>query len=123
MGYRLATAGFNIAANPNPIRAITATQNAIAIARTIHGAMSSLSVSFASWERSADDQQQLLASQTFKPIPAESANLPFAQELTIARRPAGSLRSRDWTFWAYSSCRLGYSFPCEFGIFPEMRNV
>lgn len=81
MGYRLATAGFNIATSLNPVGAITATQNAIAIARIIHSAMSSLTVSFASWEKSVDDQQQLLANQAFKTIPTESVNLAFVQEL------------------------------------------
>ncbi len=80
MGYKLATSSFNIATNLNPVGAITATQNAIAIARTIHAAMASLSVSFASWERSAGDQQRLLAGEVFKPIPAQPVSLGFVQE-------------------------------------------
>jgi tetratricopeptide (TPR) repeat protein len=81
MGYKLASAGFNIATNLNPVGAITATQNAIAIARIIHGAVTSLSVSFAAWERSVDDQQQLLAGSSFKVIPTEPASLVFLQEV------------------------------------------
>jgi len=81
MGYRIATAGLNIATNLNPIGAIQATQSAISIARIIHSAMASLSVSFASWERSVDDQQQLLAGPTFKAIPVEPASLAFTSEL------------------------------------------
>ena len=81
MGYHLASAGFNIATNLNPVGAIQATQSAISIARTIHSAMASLSVSFAAWERSVTDQQQLLGGQTFKSIPTETANLQFVQEI------------------------------------------
>jgi tetratricopeptide (TPR) repeat protein len=81
MGYKLATAGANIAMNLNPLGAIQATQSAIGIARTIHQAMASLSVSFASWERSVEDQQELLAGETFKAIPSQPATLEFAQEL------------------------------------------
>jgi hypothetical protein len=79
MGYKLATEGLNIATSLNPIGAIQATQSAISIARTIHAAMASLSVSFASWERSVDDQQQLLSGPSFKIIPAEPISLAFAQ--------------------------------------------
>jgi tetratricopeptide (TPR) repeat protein len=81
MGYNLATAAFNIATSLNPIGAITATENAIAIARIIHGAMSSLNVSFASWEKSVDDQQQLLANQSFETVPTDPATLAFVQEM------------------------------------------
>jgi len=81
MGYRLATAGFNIASSLNPVGAIQATQNAVAIARIIHSAVSSLNVSFASWEKSVEDQQQVLAGPSFKIIPTESANLAFVQEV------------------------------------------
>ena len=81
MGYKLATAGFNIATNLNPVGAITATQNAIGIAKIIHSAVTSLNVSVASWERSVSDQQELLAGQIFKPIPTEAANLVFVQEV------------------------------------------
>ncbi len=56
-------------------------QDAINITRTIHSAMSSLSVTFATWERSVDDQQQLLAGKEFKTIPIQPANLAFVQEL------------------------------------------
>jgi hypothetical protein len=50
MRYNIATTGFNIAANLNPIGAIQAAQSAISIARTTHAAMASLSVSFAGKE-------------------------------------------------------------------------
>ena len=81
MGYKLASAGFNIATNLNPLGAYSATRNAISIARIIHSAVTSLNVSIASWERSVSDQQDLLAGQVFKPIPTEAANLAFAQEV------------------------------------------
>jgi hypothetical protein len=76
----LASAGFNIATNLNPVGAIQATQSAISIARIIHSAVTSLNVSFASWERTVDDQQQLLASQVFKVMPTAPASLAFLQE-------------------------------------------
>ena len=81
MAMSLADAGFNIASSLNPMGAISATQSAISIARTIHGAVASLRVSLASWERSAQDQQQLLAAQAFKSIPSEPVSLAFVQEI------------------------------------------
>src|SRR5581483_1748757 len=68
MGMNIANDSLNIAANLNPIGSIQATLSAISIARTIHSAMASLSVSFAAWERSVDDQQQLLSGPSFKTI-------------------------------------------------------
>jgi hypothetical protein len=64
----------------NPIGSIQATMSAISIARTIHAAMASVSVSFASWERSVEDQQQLLSGPSFKTIPSEPVNLAFVQK-------------------------------------------
>ena len=55
-------------------------QDAIEITPTIHSAMLSLSVSYASWERSGDDQQQLLAGKEFRGIPGLPVNLAFVQE-------------------------------------------
>jgi hypothetical protein len=42
--------------------------------------MTSLNVSFSSWARSVDDEQQLLAGQKFKPIPSQPVSLAFVQE-------------------------------------------
>ena len=81
MAVNMADAGFNIATNLNPVGAISATQSAISIARTIQGAVESLRVNLASWERSAEDQQQLLAAQAFKSIPSEPVGLGFMQEM------------------------------------------
>jgi tetratricopeptide (TPR) repeat protein len=81
MGYKIASDSLNIATSLNPIGAIQATQSSISIARTIHSAMASLSVSFASWERSVDDQQQLLSGPSFKTIPSGPVSLAFTQEL------------------------------------------
>lgn len=81
MAVNMADAGFNIATNLNPVGAISATQSAISIARTIQGAVESLRVNLASWERSAQDQQQLLAAQAFKSIPSEPVSLGFMQEM------------------------------------------
>ncbi len=81
MGYNLATAGFNIATNLNPIGAIEATRNAIFIAQTIHSAMTSLNVSLAAWQRSVNDQQELLAGESFKQIPSQPVSLAFVQDM------------------------------------------
>jgi hypothetical protein len=80
MGVNIANESLNIATNLNPIGSIQATLSAISIARTIHSAMASVSVSFASWERSVDDQQQLLSGPSFKTIPSEPVSLAFVQK-------------------------------------------
>jgi hypothetical protein len=82
LGYNIASAGADIAMSGfTPISAISSVQDAISITRTIRAAMVSLSVSFATWEKSVDDQQQLLAGKSFKAIPTLPANLEFAQEV------------------------------------------
>lgn len=82
MGYNIANSTIDIAMSGfTPISAISSVQDAIDITRTIHSAMASLSVSFATWERSVDDQQGLLAGKEFKAIPTQPANLAFVQEM------------------------------------------
>jgi hypothetical protein len=82
MGYDIANASMDIAMSGfSPISAIGSVQDAITIARTIRAAMVSLSVSFATWEKSVDDQQRLLAGKSFKAIPTQPANLAFMQEI------------------------------------------
>lgn len=81
LGYNIATAGMNIAMGGfNPIGAISSVQEAVSIARTIQAAIGSLNVSFAKWEKSVEDQQQLLAGKAFKSIPTQPANLGFVQD-------------------------------------------
>ncbi len=53
------------------IGAIASVQDMISITRTVRAAMVSLNVSFASWEKSVEDQQQLLAGKSFKAIPLQ----------------------------------------------------
>ena len=78
MGYKIASASVDIAMSGfNPIGAISSVQDVISITRTIRAAMVSLSVSFASWEKSVDDQQQLLAGKAFKSIPTQPVSLGF----------------------------------------------
>ena len=82
MGYNIANASVDIAMSGfSPIGAISSVQDAIEITRTIRAAMVSLSVSFATWEKSVDDQQQLLAGKSFKAIPIQPVNLGFVQEM------------------------------------------
>jgi hypothetical protein len=80
LGMNIATNSLNIAGNLNPIGSIQAAQSAISMARTIHAAMASLSVSFAAWERTVDDQQELLDGPEFKTIPSEPISLAFVQD-------------------------------------------
>lgn len=56
---------------PSKVRSIT---------RTVRAAMVRLRVSFATWEKSVDDQQQLLAGKTFKSIPIQPASPTLVQE-------------------------------------------
>jgi len=51
------------------------------IARIIQAAKVSLTVSFATWEKSVEDQQQLLAGKAFKSIPIQPLSPTFVQEL------------------------------------------
>ena len=82
MGYDIANASVDIAMSGfTPISAISSVQDAITITRTIQSAMASLSVSFASWEKTVDAQQQLLAGKSFKSIPTQPVNLGFVQDL------------------------------------------
>ncbi len=81
MGYSLASASMDIATSGiGVVGIISSVQDAISIARTIRAAVVSLSVSFASWEKSVEDQQQLLAGKAFKSIPIQAANLAFVQD-------------------------------------------
>lgn len=81
LGYSIASAGMDIAMSGfSPISAISSVQDAVSIARTIRAAMVSVSFSFATWEKSVGDQQQLLAGKTFKSIPAQIPNLAFVQD-------------------------------------------
>jgi hypothetical protein len=82
MGYDIANASADIAMGGfTAIGAISAIQDAISITRTIRAAMVSLSVSFATWEKTVDDQQELLAGKSFKSIPTQPMTLAFNQEL------------------------------------------
>jgi tetratricopeptide (TPR) repeat protein len=82
MGYNIANASADIAMSGfTPISAISSVQDAISITRTIRAAMASVAVSYATWEKSVNDQQQLLAGKSFKSIPTQPANLEFVQEM------------------------------------------
>ncbi len=82
LGYKMATAGLDIAMNGfSGVGAIQSVQDVVSITRTIRSAMVSLNVSFSSWERSVNEQQQqLLTGQKFKPIPAQPVSLAFVQD-------------------------------------------
>ena len=81
MGYNIANASMDIAMSGfGGIGAISSVQDIISITRTVRAAMVSLSVSFATWEKSVEDQQQLLAGKSFKAIPIQPVSLAFVQE-------------------------------------------
>ncbi len=81
MGMKIANASMDMAMGGfGGIGAIGSVQDAISIARTIQAAKVSLSVSFATWEKGADDQQQLLAGKAFKSIPMQPVTLAFLQD-------------------------------------------
>jgi len=82
MGYNIANSSIDIATSGfSVIGAIPSVQDAISIARTIRAAVVSLSLSFATWEKSVNDQQQLLAGKAFKTILIPPVSLAFAQEI------------------------------------------
>jgi tetratricopeptide (TPR) repeat protein len=82
MGYDIANASADMAMGGfSGIGAISAIQDAISITRTIRAAMVSLGVSFATWEKTVNDQQDLLAGKSFKSIPTQSMTLAFNQEI------------------------------------------
>jgi len=82
MAYNITNASVDIAMSGfSPIGAISSVQDVITITQTIRSAMASLSVSFASWEKSVDDQQQLLKGKSFKAIPMQPVSLTFEQDV------------------------------------------
>ena len=81
MAYKLANAGMDIATGGfGIIGAISSVQDAITIARTIRGAVDSLKINFAAWERKVEDRQQLLAGKAFKWVPTEAVSLAFVEK-------------------------------------------
>jgi len=80
-GYDLANAGFGIATSLNPLGAIGALESFVQISREVHGVANSLSVTFAGWVKTIEDQQELQAGNTFKSIPTEPASLTFLEEI------------------------------------------
>jgi hypothetical protein len=81
MGYKIASAAADIASSGfGGVGAISSVQDIISITRTIHSAMASVSVSFASWEKTVGDQQELLAGKAFKSIPTKPMDLAFVHD-------------------------------------------
>jgi hypothetical protein len=88
MGYNIANASADIAMSGfGGIGAIASVQDIVTITRTVRAAMVSLSVSFASWEKSVEDQQQLLAGKALKSIPilACESGLRAGGEMTTSK--------------------------------------
>jgi len=81
LAYDIANAGVNIVTNLNPLGAVSALQSFIKITREIHGAVKSLRVDFAAWEKTFEDQQALQTGSAFRPIPTAPVSLIFLEEL------------------------------------------
>jgi len=81
LAYDIANASMNIAANLNPVGSISAFQSFVQISRELHATAKSLHVTFASWEKAAEDQYEFQNGSAFKMIPVESASLAFVEEL------------------------------------------
>jgi hypothetical protein len=77
MGYSIASAGMDIATSGfSVVGAISGVEDAISIARTIRAAVVSHSISFALWEKSVNDQQQMLAGKALKSSPTQAVKNP-----------------------------------------------
>jgi len=81
LAYDIANAGMEIATSLNPIGSVSALQSFIKITREIHGAVNSMRVNFASWEKTFEDQQALQTGSSFRPIPTAQMSLIFLEEL------------------------------------------
>lgn len=79
--FDIANASLNIATNLNPVGSIGAFQSFMTITKELHATAKSLRVTFASWEKAAEDQYEFQNGSVFKMIPVESASLTFTEEL------------------------------------------
>jgi hypothetical protein len=77
----MANAGFEIATSLTPMGAPNAAMAFMNVSKELRATTRSLHVSFASWERAMEDQDELQNGKRFKTIPVELANLSFAEEV------------------------------------------
>jgi hypothetical protein len=82
LGMDLANAGFGMAmGGPAAAAAIQDAITVIQKARMLERIMASLKVSFATWETSVEEDQDVLVGNPFKPIPTEPLRLAYVHDL------------------------------------------
>ncbi len=82
MGMDIANAGMNIAMGG--AGAFAAIQDVITVVQTVRmlqSTMASLKISYGAWERSVEEDQDVLLGNPFKPIPTEPVRLAYVHEL------------------------------------------
>jgi hypothetical protein len=79
--YDVANAGFEIASSLNPMGAPNAAMAFMQISKNLHATAKSVHVSFASWEKPIEDQDELQNGNRFKAIPVEVASVTCAEEV------------------------------------------
>jgi hypothetical protein len=86
LGYDIASASANIAMTALfPAAAafvvMEDAQTVFSLTRQVSGVMSSLHVSFGSWEKIVSEQQRILVGDPFKTIPTDPPDLSFVSEV------------------------------------------
>jgi hypothetical protein len=82
IGMDLAQAGASM--GMGGVGAISAVQDAITVVqqvRMLQRTMASMKISYAAWETSVEEQQNVLLGNPFKPIPTEPVRLAYVHEL------------------------------------------
>jgi len=86
LGYDIASASANTAMTAvfpaaAPFVIMEDAQTIFSLTRQVTGVMSSLHVSFGSWDKIVDEQQRILMGDPFKTIPTDPPDLSFVSEL------------------------------------------
>jgi len=82
IGMKIANAGLSM--GMGGVGAISAIQDVMTVVQTVRmlqRTMSSLKISYAAWETSVEEEQDVLLGNPFKPIPTEPVRLAYIHEL------------------------------------------
>ena len=82
IGMKIANAGLSM--GMGGVGAISAIQDVMTVVQTVRmlqRTMSSLKISYAAWETSVEEEQDVLLGNPFKPIPVEPVRLAYVHEL------------------------------------------
>jgi hypothetical protein len=82
IGMKIANAGMSM--GMGGVGAISAIQDVMTVVQTVRmlqRTMSSLKISYAAWETSVEEEQDVLLGNPFKPIPTEPVRLAYIHEL------------------------------------------